>query len=138
MVGYDGSTEQARNHFDLGQYRQAMSRRAAVGRSRFRDMTSPAWAGPVDLPRAWPLPPRDYFITLKLSLSRTKKQGSESEPGPFSVLTKRVTSAVKLTPNATAIVTVSMPGDSLEKRFETRCEGVREEFSGETRHWVRH
>ncbi len=70
---------------------------------------------PADLPRAWWLPPRDYSIALNLSLLRTKKQGSQ--PAPFSVNTKWVTSAVKLTPNATAILTVSVPGDPLEKRI---------------------
>ena len=71
---------------------------------------------PADLPRAWWLPPRDYSVMLNLSLLRTKKQGSQQ--APFSVNAKWVTSALKLTPNATAILTVSVPGDPLEKRFE--------------------
>jgi cytochrome c-type biogenesis protein CcmH/NrfF len=80
------------------------------------DIAAPASQRPADLPRAWWLPPRDYSVMLNLSLLRTKKQGSQ--PGPFSVSTKWVTSVLKLIPGGTAVITVGVLGDPLEHRVE--------------------
>ncbi len=87
-------------------------------------LPTPYYTGsaPADLPRAWWLPPRDYSVTLQLTFEPTKT----NPIAPPGIMTKRVPSAVKLTPGSTANLTLSVLGDPLEKRFEAALKQLEE------------
>ena len=70
---------------------------------------------PADLPCAWWVPPRNYSVTVQLSFHRTKMNDFNAP----QIQTKPVPFALKLTPGGTAIFTVSVPGDPLDKRVES-------------------